>query len=146
MTDEHPALAASRESWRCVQEHDKEGWLALMADSIHIEDPIGPSVTNPDGKGIVGKEAVAAFYDQNIAANRLTITTEETFRSSSPTEIAHILKLESRFEGGLTSSIRGIFTYEVDDTGHLVAMRGYWHMDDMVFGQDEPEGAEGAVD
>jgi len=40
-----------------------------------------------------GKEAVGAFFDNNIAPNQLTITCEETFPSSSPDEIAHILVL-----------------------------------------------------
>lgn len=57
-----------------------------MADDVVIEDPIGKSVTNPDGTGVKGKDGVAAFYDTNIAANNLTITCEETFPSSSPTK------------------------------------------------------------
>ena len=48
-TVDSPALTASQSSWRCVQAHDREGWLALMADDVVIEDPIGKSVTNPDG-------------------------------------------------------------------------------------------------
>lgn len=80
-----PALAASQSSWRCVQAHDRAGWLALMSDDVVIEDPIGKSVTNPDGTGVRGKEAVGAFFDTNIAANQLSITCEETFASSSPT-------------------------------------------------------------
>ena len=58
-----PAFAASQSSWRCVQAHDREGWLALMSDDVVIEDPIGKSVTNPDGTGVRGKEAVGAFFD-----------------------------------------------------------------------------------
>jgi steroid delta-isomerase len=130
-----PALAASQNSWRCVQAHDKEGWLGLMADDVVIEDPIGQSITNPDGNGVRGKEAAAAFYDSNIAANNLRITCEETFPSSSPNEIAHILVLRSRFDNGVTSTVRGIFTYRVNDDGLLTNLRGYWNMDVMQFGQ-----------
>ncbi|MCV7220377.1 nuclear transport factor 2 family protein [Mycolicibacterium elephantis] len=130
-----PALAASQNSWRCVHAHDKEGWLALMADDVVIEDPIGKAITNPDGTGIRGKEAVAAFFDANIASNDLRITCEETFPSSSPTEIAHILVLRSKFENGMTSTVRGVFTYKVDDDGLLTNLRGYWNMDAMQFGQ-----------
>ena len=61
-----PALTASQSSWRCVQARDKDGWLALMADDVLIEDPIGPSATNPDGTGVRGKEAVASFFDSTI--------------------------------------------------------------------------------
>jgi steroid delta-isomerase len=132
-----PALIASHSSWRCVQARDREGWLALMADDVVIEDPIGKSVTNPDGTGVRGKEGVGAFFDSNIAANQLTITCEETFPSSSPNEIAHILVLHSKFDNGVTSTVRGVFTYRVDDAGLITNMRGYWNLDAMTFGEDE---------
>lgn len=130
-----PAMAASLASWRCVQSHDRAGWLALMADDVVIEDPIGKSITNPDGLGVRGKDAVAAFYDTNIAANTLTITCEETFPSSSPNEVAHILVLRSQFEGGFTSTVRGVFCYRVDDAGLITSLRGYWNLEGMKFGQ-----------
>ncbi len=130
-----PAMAASLASWRCVQSHDREGWLALMADDVVVEDPIGPSVTNLDGHGVRGKEALAAFYDTNIAANDLTVTCEETFPSSSPNEVAHILVLRSRFEGGFTSTVRGVFCYRVNDDGKIANLRGYWNLEGMQFGQ-----------
>lgn len=132
-----PALTASQSSWRCVQARDRDGWLALMADDVVIEDPIGKSVTNPDGTGVRGKEGVGAFFDTNIAANRLTITCEETFPSSSPNEIAHILVLHSKFDNGVTSTVRGVFTYRVDDAGLITNMRGYWNLEAMTFGKDE---------
>jgi steroid delta-isomerase len=134
-TEQTPALAASQASWRCVMSHDREGWLALMADDVVIEDPIGPAITNPDGHGVRGKAAVAEFYDANIAINNLRVTCEETFPSSSPNEVAHILVLRSQFEGGITSTVRGVFTYHVNDAGLIANMRGYWNMDGMQFGQ-----------
>ena len=134
-TDISPALAASQGSWRAVQAHDKDAWLALMADDVVIEDPIGESVTNPDGTGVRGKAAVSDFYDTNIAHNNLRITCEETFPSSSPQEVAHILILHSEFDGGLRSEVRGVFTYRVDDAGLIANMRGYWNLDAMSFTQ-----------
>ena len=134
MTNLTPAMAASLASWRCVQSH-REGWLALMADDVVVEDPIGQSITNPDGLGVRGKEALATFYDTNIAANTLTITCEETFPSSSPNEVAHILVLRSEFDGGFASTVRGVFCYRVDDNGLITNLRGYWNLEAMVFGQ-----------
>ena len=116
-----------------MQAHDREGWLALMADDVVVEDPIGPAFTNPDGTGVRGKEAVAAFYDANIANNNLRVMCEETFPSSSPNEIAHILVLRSEFEGGMTSEVRGVFAYRVDDSGKIANLRGYWNIDAMTF-------------
>ena len=132
-TEQTPALAASQASWRCVMSHDREGWLALMADDVVIEDPIGEAVTNPDGTGVRGKEAVSAFFDTNIGPNRLRITCEETFPSSSPTEIAYILVLETTFPNGFVATVRGAFTYRVDDAGLITNLRGYWNMDAMTF-------------
>ncbi|MGV0634385.1 ketosteroid isomerase family protein [Mycolicibacillus trivialis] len=137
MTETSPALAASQASWRCAQARDKAGWLALMADDVTIEDPIGKAITNPEGTGVRGKDAVSSFFDSNIATNNLTITCEETFPSSSPNEVAHILNLHSKFEGGFTSTVRGVFTYRVDDDGLLTNLRGYWNMDVMTFGKEE---------
>jgi steroid Delta-isomerase len=134
-----PVVTASESSWRCVQARDKDGWLALMADDVLIEDPIGPSTTNPDGSGVRGKDAVASFFDSTIGVTKsMKITCEETFPSSSPDEIAHILLLQFAFEGGFASSVRGIFTYRTNDAGLLTNLRGYWNMDMMKF--EKPEG------
>jgi steroid delta-isomerase len=132
-----PALTASHASWRCVQAGDRAGWLALMADDVVIEDPIGQFVTNPDGQGLRGKEAVGAFFDQNIGPNKLTVTCEETFPSSSPQEIAHILVLHTKFPNGFASTVRGVFTYRVDEAGLLTNLRGYWNLDMMTFAQED---------
>jgi steroid delta-isomerase len=124
-----PVVIASESSWRCVQAGDKAGWLALMADGIVIEDPIGDAVTNPGGGGVRGKDAVAAFFDTNIGPNQLTVTREETFPSSSPSEIAYI-------PNGFTATVRGVFTYKVNDAGLITNLRGYWNMDAMQFAQE----------
>jgi steroid delta-isomerase len=130
---ESPVVRASRASWRAVQSGDREGWLALMADDVLVEDPIGEAVTNPDGTGVRGKEALAAFYDTNIGPNQLTVTCEATFPSSSPNEIAYILVLRTEFPNGFVASVRGVFTYRVDDAGLITNLRGYWNMDAMEF-------------
>ena len=132
-----PVVTASESSWRCVQSGDKDGWLALLSDDIVIEDPIGPSVTNPEGTGVRGKDAVAAFFDANIGPNRLTVTREATFPSSSPTEIAYILVLRTEFPNGFVASVRGVFTYKVDDDGLITNLRGYWNLDAMQFSKPE---------
>ena len=50
MDEKHPALGAARNSWRCVQAKDEDAWLALMADDVVFEDPIGVGPTNPTGE------------------------------------------------------------------------------------------------
>ena len=86
-----------------MQAGDREGWLALMADDVVVEDPIGEAVTNPDGTGVRGKEASARSTTRNIGPNQLTVTCEETFPSSSPTRSRYILVLHTMFPNGFTA-------------------------------------------
>ncbi len=133
MSEEHPALVAAQNSWRCVQEHDKQGWLDLMAEDVCIEDPIGVGPTNPTGKGMRGKDEVSAFYDKHIGPSTLEIETHESHVAAN--ESAHVLSLTTTLPNGGKSRVRGIFTYRVDDEGKLTNLRGYWHLGVMEFEQ-----------
>ena len=46
---------------------DKEACLAVFADDAIVEDPIGPSAFDPEGKGHRGRDAISAFWDLAIA-------------------------------------------------------------------------------
>ena len=135
MDENHLALVAARNSWRYVQAKDKEAWMALMADSVLFEDPIGVGPTNPTGEGIRGKAAVSAFFDKNIAPNTLRIETHESFAAGS--ESAHVMTLRTSFPNGTTMIVHGIFTYTVNDEGLLTNLRGYWTIEDSRFEQPE---------
>jgi len=41
--------------------------------------------------------------------------------------------LRSKFPNGMISTVRGIFTYKVNDAGLLTNLRGYWNIDAMQF-------------
>ena len=151
--EQSPALTASQNSWRCVHAHDKEGWLALMADDVVDRRPDRQGVSpTPTATGVRGKEAVAVVLRRQHRPTTIRITCEETFPSSSPDEIAHILVLRFTVRRtGSISTVRGIFTYKVNDAGLLTNLRGYWNMDAMQFVQDgrraisEPLAGRGAV-
>ena len=129
MSEEHPAMIAARASWSAVQRTEKEEWLALMADEICIEDPIGVSPLDPIGKGHCGKQAVRAFWDKTIAPNQIRIEVARSFCAGR--ESAHLMTLTSSFPNGARAVVTGIFSYRVNDAGKLVALRGYWQMSDM---------------
>ena len=127
MTDQHPAMRAAHESWRCVQARLRDEWLNLMADDVVIEDPIGIGPTNPTGKGFRGRAEAAQFWDKNLAPTEsVRITAHESFAAGS--ESAHVLTLVTRFPNGVSMTVHGIFTYTVNDAGRLCALRGYWSM------------------
>jgi steroid delta-isomerase len=126
--DEHPALVAARNSWRCVQAGDKAAWLALMADDVLFEDPIGVAPTNPSGRGLRGKAAVAEFWDKTMEPASIRIEPHESFVAGS--ESAHTLTLTTSFPNGTRMTVHGIFTYRVDEAGLLTNLRGYWTLQD----------------
>ena len=134
MDDQHPALVAARNSWRCVQAKDKQGWLELMADDICMEDPIGVAPpTNPSGEGMRGKAVLSEFYDKHMAPTTIAIETHESFAAGL--ESAHVMTLTTSFPNGAKMSVHGIFTYRVNDAGKLTSLRGYWSLEDSAFEQ-----------
>ena len=133
--DSNPAMVAARNSWRCVQAKDKQGWLDLMADSMVMEDPIGIAPTNPDGKGIQGKQAVSEFWDNTMSKVDIHIETHESFASAN--ESAHRMTLTTTFENGGGMVVNGIFTYRIDEAGKLTNLRGYWALDETEIRQPQ---------
>lgn len=129
MSEEHPAMLAARGSWSAVQRKQKEEWLALMADDVCIEDPIGVSPLDPIGKGHCGKQAVRAFWERTIAPNRIRIDVARSFCAGL--ESAHLMTLTTTFPNGASAEVTGIFSYRVNEAGKLVALRGFWQMSDM---------------
>ena len=141
MSSENLAMIASRNSWKAVQAKDKQAWLDLMAEDVCLEDPIGVALTNPDGKGVRGKEAVSAFYDKNMAPATIQVEAHESHPSSATNEAGHVLTLTTTLPNGVVSRVRGVFTYRTNDAGKITNLRGYWTMEAMEFQQpDESSG------
>ncbi len=130
MSEEPAAMIAARGSWSAVQRKAKEEWLALMADDVCIEDPIGISPLDPVGKGHCGKQAVRAFWERSIAPNQIRIEVARSFCAGL--ESAHLLTLTTTFPNGASAAVTGIFTYRVNESGKLAALRGYWQISDMT--------------
>ena len=124
---EHPAHLAGKRSRDAVAARDKQAWLANFADDAIVQDPIGPSFFDPDGKGHRGKEAIAAFWDKAIApTDNLEFKFVDTFQCGS--EEANVGSIVTTM-GGHRITTPGVFTYGANDAGQLVALRAYWEVD-----------------
>ncbi len=106
----------------------KERWLALFADDASIEDPIGRSPLDPEGRGHRGKEAIAAFWDNAIASVDLKFDIERSYACGN--EVANVGTITTRV-GGMTNVVEGVFTYRIDDAGKITALRAYWEFDKL---------------
>jgi ketosteroid isomerase-like protein len=125
MTDS-PVHLAGKRSREAAMARDKEAWLALFADDAIVEDPIGPSHFDPEGKGHRGKAAIAAFFDMAIAPSQLEFNFVDTFQcGNEEANVGHIVIIAR----GLRVIAEGVFTYRVNDEGNIVALRAYWEMD-----------------
>jgi steroid delta-isomerase len=130
--DAHPARDASLASMEAVEAGDKAAWLALFADDAVVQDPIGPSPLDPAGLGHDGRAAIEAFYDTVIGPNDVRFRIEQSWAAGH--EVANVGTISTTMADGTVVHTDGVFTYRVDDDGHLVALRAYWEMDRLRFG------------
>jgi ketosteroid isomerase-like protein len=120
----HPARAASLRSMAAVEAGDRDGWLALFAADAVVEDPIGPSMFDPDGEGHRGPEGIARFYDQVISSGTVRFTIRESYAAGD--ECANVGTITTSFADGSRAIVDGVYTYRVGDDGLVVALRAYW--------------------
>ncbi len=112
-----------------VTARDREGWLDLFADDAVVEDPIGPSPFDPEGKGHHGREAIAAFYDTVIAPNA-EVTFEIKASYLCGDEVADLGIIRTTLAGGAQQAVvHGVYTYRTNGAGKLAALRAYWEFD-----------------
>ncbi len=117
-----------RASMAAVEVHDREAWLALFAEDAIVQDPIGPSVFDPEGKGHRGPEAIAAFYDNVIAANEsIKFTIHQSFLCGD--EAANVGVIRITFAGGSAVEVDGVYTYRASAEGKIAALRAFWEVD-----------------
>jgi steroid delta-isomerase len=124
---ESPAHLAGKRSRDAVRARDKAAWLNVFADDAVVEDPIGPSIYDPEGKGHRGRDAISAFWDKAIATtDRIEFNFVDTFQCGN--EEANVGNIVITMAGHQVTT-EGVFTYRVNDAGQLVALRAYWEMD-----------------
>jgi len=122
----------ARRSQAAAGVKDRETWLGLFADDAVVEDPVGPSLLDPAGKGHRGADAIAAFYDAVIGrVDRLEFEIERSYLCGD--EIADVGAIHMGLPGGSTAVVRGVFTYRSDGSGKLVALRAFWEFEAVEF-------------
>lgn len=126
----HPARDIAIRSIGCVETGDRAGWLALWADDGIIEDPVGPSPLDPEGRGHRGIEAITAFYDKVIAPTDLRFQIRQSFACGS--ECANVGTITSRVGETTVSRTELVMVYRLADDGRLASLRAYWEFADTA--------------
>ncbi|KAA5825910.1 nuclear transport factor 2 family protein [Saccharopolyspora hirsuta] len=127
-TEPHPARDAALKSMSAVARGAKDEWVALFAPDGVVEDPVGPSIFDPDGCGHHGHDGIAAFWDLAIAqADRIEFHIHDSFAAGS--EVANVGRISTFLPDGSTMDAEGVFVYHVAGSGLIRSMRAFWEFD-----------------
>jgi steroid delta-isomerase len=110
----------------------KDEWLALFAADAVVEDPVGPSPLDPEGKGHYGHEGIRKFWDRNFGAvSRFQFQVKDSF-ANGPC-CANIVAITMWLgESGTAMTVEGVMVYTVDEFGLMTSIRGYWEPDRAI--------------
>jgi ketosteroid isomerase-like protein len=122
----------ARKSQAAAGVKDRSTWLSLFAPDAVVEDPIGPSPFDPEGKGHHGIDGITAFYDNVIdQVDGIVFEIERTYVCGN--EMADVGRIRMALPGGTHEGIvEGVFTYRCDDAGRLIALRAFWDINKMT--------------
>jgi len=137
MAAEHLARAASKRSMSAVERKAKDEWLALFTEDAIIEDPVGVSILDPEGKGHVGKAEIEAFWDRHIGPNTVKFNILHSYAAGD--EVANVGTITTTLENGTTVTVEGAFIYKVNKAGKLVSLRAFWEVDKMSLSRPSEE-------
>ncbi len=119
------ARHAAYRSMTAVASGDKDGWLGLFAGDAVVEDPVGPSMFDAEGKGHHGHDGIGAFWEATIAnVERFQFTIRDSHAAGD--EVANIGTITTYLPGGYRVDTDGVFVYRVREDGLIVSMRAYW--------------------
>jgi ketosteroid isomerase-like protein len=125
------AYELSKRSMETIENKDRQGWLDLFEDDAIVEDPIGPSMLDPEGEGQRGKEAITAFYDNVIAVSEgIKFQIRQTYDCG--VEVANVGEIHITM-GGKVGICQVVSTYRASPNGKLAALRAYWEQDKLTF-------------
>jgi ketosteroid isomerase-like protein len=113
-----------------VKAHDREGWLALFADDAVVEDPVGPSAFDPEGKGHHGRDGVARFYDMAIGPNK-DVTFEVHHSYLCGAEVANVVTLHITTADDKKFPVNCVIVYKASPEGKIASLRAFWETGNM---------------
>ena len=123
LSELHPARRAGLLSQKHVSEGNRDAWLALFAEDGVIQDPIGISPLDPVGKGQVGKEGIAAFYDNVISKVKVSFDYPRSYACAD--ECAFVGTVYN-LVGDKEFGSEGVFVYKVNGEGKILSLRAFW--------------------
>ena len=134
----HPARDAAFRSYEAVIAKDKQAWVDNFTEDGWIEDPVGPSVFDPDGQGHHGPDGRGAFWDKTIATiDRFIFEIHDSFAAGD--ECANVGVIHTTLPNGYVVHTEGVFVYRVNPAGKIISLRALWEFDRAMATIEQPE-------
>ncbi len=125
--DDHPARRASQRSYAAVAKKDLAQWLTVYAEDAVLEDPVGPSMFDPEGKGHHGHAGISAFFEKAIAPiESFEFTINDSFANPGSNTCANIGRIKTTFPDGSHTTTDLIMVYVVGEDGRVLSMKAFW--------------------
>ena len=125
---DHPARLVSQRSYDAVSRKAKDEWLAFFAEDALIEDPVGHSFFDMEGKGHRGKEAISAFWDMAIApVEEFTFRIRDSFAAGNA--CANVATFSTRLSDGTLADTDLVTIYRINDEGLIYSMAAHWEVE-----------------
>lgn len=123
----HPARLASQRSYAAVVAGDLAQWLRVYAADAVLEDPVGPSMFDPEGRGHHGHEGIAAFWEAAIApVDAFEFRINDSFANPGSRTCANVGQIRTAFADGSSTVTDLVMVYVVDEDGLVTSMRAFW--------------------
>lgn len=116
-------------SLEAVKQRQRDVWLGLFAEDAVVEDPVGPSTLDPEGKGCRGKEEIAKFYDMFSAAQK---SYDYIVHHIVPRgdEVATDATFLIETTDGTHMEVRSINVYRISPDNRILSLRAFWNAED----------------
>ncbi|MCC5581163.1 nuclear transport factor 2 family protein [Microtetraspora sp. AC03309] len=135
---DHAARRASWASMAAVTAGRRAEWLSLFAPDALVEDPVGPSMLDPEGKGHHGYDEIAAFWDAHVGSVReFHFHVRDSFANGP--SCANVASITMTLDGGMTMTVDCVIIYTVDDAGAITSLRAHWEPDRAIATLTAPE-------
>ncbi|MCA2187139.1 nuclear transport factor 2 family protein [Nonomuraea cavernae] len=136
--DDHAARRTAQASMAAVVAGRRSDWLGLFGPDALLEDPVGPSMLDPEGKGHRGHQEIAAFWDANISSVRaFRFQVSDSFANGP--SCANVAAITMTMDGGTTMTVDCVIVYTVDEAGLITSLRAHWEPDRALATLTGPE-------
>jgi steroid delta-isomerase len=128
---DHPARRAAQRSMAAVAAGHKADWISLFTRDALVEDPVGPSMLDPEGKGHRGHDGIERFWDSHVGSvSQYHFQVKDSF-ANGPC-CANILTLAMTLAGGATMTVDCVIIYTVNGDGLITSIRAHWEPDRAI--------------